>query len=564
MGNFFDKIRNVLSKQPSRIKFPTETPYSQTGPGFYLSQVYGNQRLAASIYEQSLQATADRLQRLRDYDTMDITPLVSTALNVYADDATTHNDYDRVLTILSDNDQVQEELEYLFFDVLDIDFNSFYWIRSMCKYGDNFQLLNIEPGKGITGFITLPTSEIEREEAFDGDPNSVRFKWLAQTAGYFDEVQVTHFRLRGDDNYLPYGRSLLEAGRRSWKQMQLLEDAMLIYRVSRAAERRVFHLEVAGLPPEQVGNYVEQQRQRIRTEPLINPTNGDIDLRYRVSALTDDYWFAKRGEMMSTVETLPGASNLNDIEDVQFIEQHLITSLGVPKAFLQFSDDLEGKSSASKVDVRFARSIQKIQRIFISGLQRIAMIHLIAKGMKNDEVIDFEIKMQNPSAIMELGKLEIMEKRYEIYDKAVNVTKAISPTRGRLEILHLNDDDIKEDLKLKFRDAKINNQVKNLEEAPPPVPGAEGQPADATPPAEESTTPEPDKTDKMLDDMEEESNALKQPLGKPYTTISSQNQGDLNPTAGVSHLNKEYRKSTKNNEMLFEKMNLLEYFNIKK
>ena len=184
--------------------------------------------------------------------------------------------------------------------------------------------------------------------------------------------------------------------------------------------------------------------------------------------------------------------------------------------------------------------------------------------MKNDEVIDFEIKMQNPSAIMELGKLEIMEKRYEIYDKAVNVTKAISPTRGRLEILHLNDDDIKEDLKLKFRDAKINNQVKNLEEAPPPVPGAEGQPADATPPAEESTTPEPDKTDKMLDDMEEESNALKQPLGKPYTTISSQNQGDLNPTAGVSHLNKEYRKSTKNNEMLFEKMNLLEYFNIKK
>lgn len=467
--NFFSKLKRLVGRQRFRRRVPDSKSFSQSGPGQYIGQVWGSNRIAASIYEHNLQANADRVGRLRDYDLMDQTPIVSTALNVYADDACSYNEEGKILTIDSDNEKIKDELDFLFNEIINIDFNIYHWSRSLCKYGDEYLLMAIEPNKGIQGIISLPTSEIEREEAFDGDPNSIRFRWLNQTGEYYEDYQIAHFRLVGDDNYLPYGRSILESGRRAWKQMQLLEDSMLIYRISRAAEKRVFHIEVGNAPPEQVAALLKEQRDRIKTESLVNPLTGEIDLRYRSTAITDDFWFAKRGDMSSTVDTLPGGQRINDQDDLLFIQQQLITSLGCPKIYLQFDEDLGSRSAASKEDIRFARTIQRIQKIIISELSKIAIIHLYALGKYDEnEITNFTLKLYNPSTIMELGKLELIEKRLDIYQKAVNDSKAYSVWKAKTEILHMSDVEIKEEeakiIEDRKQEAKITKMTEGGEE----------------------------------------------------------------------------------------------------
>ena len=303
--DFWKNLNRLLQKKGFKNRVPTSRPYSQTGPGLY-SSILGRNQIALSIYEQNLEANIDRITRLRDYNLMDTTPIPSAALNIYADDSCSYNEDGNVLKISSQNERITRELERLFYEKLNIEFNIYHWIRTLCKFGDGFELLAIEPKKGIQGSISLPTEEIEREEAFDGDPNSVRFRWVQQVGESYKDYEVAHFRLMGDDNYLPYGRSILESGRRSWKQLQLLEDAMLIYRVSRASEKRAWYIETGNLPPDQVPNYLEQQRAKIKTEDIINPQTGEIDLRYRSASITEDFWLAKRGDVGSRVEVLQG------------------------------------------------------------------------------------------------------------------------------------------------------------------------------------------------------------------------------------------------------------------
>jgi hypothetical protein len=525
MANFFDQIRNLMSRKIVRNKVPTGVNYAQTAAGNFASQVFGT-KLASSIYEHNLQNSVDRIGRIRDYDLMDTTPIVSNALNVYSYDATSTNEKGEVLSIITDDERIEDALTELYYERINVDFNLQNRVRKLCKYGDAFDLINIEPKKGITGLISLPTSEIEREEAYDGNPSSVRFKWISQVGASYEEFQVIHYRLLNDDNFYPYGRSVLEAGRIAWKKLQMLEDAMLIYRVARAAEKRVFQIEVGNLPPEQIGNYIEQQRARVKTDSLINPQTGEIDLRFKTNTLTDDFWFAKRGDMMSTIDTLPGGQNLNDIEDVQYVQQQLISSLGVPKAFLQFEDDLEGKSSASKVDMRFARSIMGIQKVIISELNKLGILHLYALGFKEEDLFNFELKMHNPSAVMELGKLEIMTQKFETYDKAVNQFKAYSVEKAKKEILEMTDDDIIEERKKLENDAKFTGLLTQLA-TPQPEGGMPGMGGEAAPEGGEQPNPEEDNDhlSKMLDDMEAEENTG----NSSSQTIKQQDRGEFSP-----------------------------------
>lgn len=487
-NNFFKKLTRFVQKKGFRRNVPADKPMSQTGIGNYPGSVLGTNRLAMSIYEQNLQANADRIGRLRDYDLMDFTPIPSSALNVIADDTCSYNEEGKILTIESNSDKITKELEYFFTDIINIEFNIYHWIRTLVKYGDSFQLMSVEPKKGVCGIISLPTAEIERDEAFDGDPNSIRFRWLSQIGDYYQDYQIAHFRLIGDDGFLPYGRSILESGRRTWKQLQLLEDAMLIYRISRASEKRVFHIETGNLSPDQIPGFLEEQRSRIKTETLVNPSTGEIDLRYRSSAITDDFWFAKRGEMSSTIEVLQGGQRIGDIEDIEYIKQQLITSIGVPKIYLQFDEELGSRSSASKEDIRFSRTVQRIQKIVTSELKKMAMIHLYSLqkyDIKN--IINFDLKLYNPSTIMELGKLELIEKRFTIYNQSVNEANAISATKGKRDILHMTDVEIDDDSKQMIKDKKKEANLKRIEEG-----GMEQ--------SENETQPEKSAVDNQFDD----------------------------------------------------------------
>lgn len=276
MASKFDILKKVLTGGSAQYKIPTERPSMKTQ-----RQVFDSfQRAAQSIYQQTLQGSVERLERYKDYEEMDHYPEITRALDIYADDSMVYGAEGNVLKIVSDDEKLQNELEELFYERLDIEFHLWTWIRNMCKYGDHFNLLDLVEGEGVLGAIALPVYEVNREEGFNNDPNSLRFKWLAQGNTSFENYQISHMRILGDDRFLPYGRSALDSSRKVYKQLLMAEDAMLIYRITRAPERRVFYIDVGNIPPKDVDTYLQQTRDKLRRTPMVSESSGNRDLRF--------------------------------------------------------------------------------------------------------------------------------------------------------------------------------------------------------------------------------------------------------------------------------------------
>lgn len=210
--------------------------------------------------------------------------------------------------------------------------------------------------------------------------------------------------------------SVLEAARRPFRQLTLLEDAMMVYRISRAPERRIFYLDVQSLPPEDIENVVNEFNKTLKKNKVIDPTTGKIDLRYGATMASDeDYVIPVRGDKTGTrIDTLPGGQNLGDIEDIMFIRANLFAALGIPKAFLTFDEDIKSKQILTQEDIRFARTVSRVQEVLISELVKIAMIHLYVKGFRGRDLINFKIAMTNPSTVAELQKLELWRARMDL------------------------------------------------------------------------------------------------------------------------------------------------------
>ena len=408
--NRFDRLKHILSGSRGKAKNPTERPSARQQ-----RRVFDTfQRSAQAIFQQSLVGGAERQERFRDYEEMDQVPEISMALNIYADDSSTYSEEGDVIDIISDDDDIVAELEELFYEKLDIEFNLWNWVRNMCKYGDNFLLLDLAEEEGVLGAIQLPALEIDREEGYNGDPNSVRFKWTSQGNTVFESYQVSHQRMLGDDRFLPYGRSILESARKVFKQLSMAEDAMLIYRFTRAPERRVFYIDVGNIPPNDVQTYMLQARDELKRTPQMTDSNGQIDLRYNPPSIDEDFFIPIRGDRGSRVETLPGGSNQGDIEDIQYLQNKLFMSLGVPKSYLTAEDDLGGKGTLAQEDIKFARTIQRVQKIIISELAKIGLVHLHLKGYNEEQIYNFDLELTNPSTVMEMMQLDLIDKRFDI------------------------------------------------------------------------------------------------------------------------------------------------------
>ena len=458
--NFYSKLRRLVRGPVGVSRFPSERPRS-------LRQQKAWDRFAKNsynIYQSSLAGSGERYQRYRDYELMEYTPELASALDIYADDCTTYDESGNILNIDTDNENIKKTLEELFFNRLNIEFSIWNWIRNLCKYGDMFLLLEVIDQEGIVNTMPLPTVEIEREEAYDGDPNSVRFKWTYQSGAIFENWQVAHFRLLGDDIFLPYGKSILEPARRIWKQLNLIEDAMLVYRITRAPERRVFYIDVGNIPPQDVEQYILQARDQLKKQPLIDQS-GAVDLRYNPLAVDEDYFIPIRGDKSSKIETLPGAHNLGDIDDVRYVQNKLFAAIKVPKSYLSYEADIAAKSVLSQEDIRFARTIQRIQKIVVSELTKVGIIHLFSLGYEEEDLVNFQIKMTNPSTITEMQKLELVGMRYDIGTKALAST-LVSQDFIRDNIIQLSDKEmyqIKEQIK---QDARRNAEVEEIMMAP--------------------------------------------------------------------------------------------------
>ena len=429
-------------------------------------------KLQRSYYEthqgaQSMAYHQVRRELFRDYDAMDMDPIIGSALDIYADESTTKNEYGDVLQIKSTNENVREILHNLFYDIMNVEFNLWPWIRNLVKYGDAFLALEILPGKGIINVAPHSTYNVERLEGTDPhNPDYVKYKVELDRFGKqeYEQYEMAHFRMLSDTNFLPYGKSMVEGARRIWKQLSLMEDAMLIHRIMRAPEKRVFKIDIGNIPPVEVDNYMQKIINKMKKTPFVNKETGDYNLKYNIQNLTEDFFLPVRGSDSGTsIENLQGLEYAA-IEDIEYLRAKLFAALRVPKAYLSYDENVNGKATLAAEDVRFARTIERIQRTVVSELAKIAVVHLAANGIEDSEMTNFELSLTNASTIYEQEKVNLWSEKVRLASdaKALNM---LSSDWAYHNIFGLSQDEVDIerakvilDLKDRFRHTSIEQQ----------------------------------------------------------------------------------------------------------
>jgi len=415
-----DRIQSLGTLQTNALVDRFTKIYTTSGAGIYnVNNVYNYQTLRVQLYT--------------DYESMDTDAIVASALDIIADECTLKNEHGEMLHIRSSDENIQRILYNLFYDVLNIEFNLWSWARNMCKYGDFYLKLEIAEKFGVYNVIPFSAYSIIREEGTNPkNPTYVRFKYdptsvsgitaqqpqyalgTATSDIYFENYEMAHFRLLSDVNYLPYGRSYLEPGRKIFKQMILMEDAMLIHRIVRAPEKRIFYMNVGAIPPNEVEAFMQKTVQKLKKVPYVDPTTGQYNLKYNMMNMMEDFYIPVRGNDQSTrIDTAKGLE-YNGIEDVAYLRDKLFAALKIPKAFMGYEKDLTGKATLAAEDIRFARTVERIQRILLSELTKIALVHLYTQGYDGEALTNFDLSLTTPSIIYDQERVNLMKEKVEL------------------------------------------------------------------------------------------------------------------------------------------------------
>lgn len=439
--------------------------------------IYNNK----NIFNPNLNYQTLRIQLYSDYEAMDTDPIIASTLDIISDEATLKNDQGEVLSIKSSDENLQRVLYNLFYDVLNIEFNLWSWIRNMCKYGDFFLKLEIAEKFGVYNVLPYTVYHMTRQEGMDPDnPAKVTFQLdpdglaTSMDPNYipksnkrvveFDNYEVAHFRLISDTNYLPYGRSYLEPARKIWKQVTLMEDAMLIHRIMRAPEKRTFYINVGQIPPNEVEQFMQKTINTMKKTPYVDPNTGDYNLRFNMMNMMEDFYIPMRGgDTQTKIDTTPGLQ-YDGIQDVEYLRDKMFAALKVPKAYFGYEGDLQGKATLAAEDIRFARTVERLQKIVESELTKIALVHLYAQGFKGESLTNFEINLTNPSIIFEQEKVALLKEKVDLANQ-MRDSKLFSTDWIYDNIFNLSEDQymemrdlINEDYKRLFRLSQIENE----------------------------------------------------------------------------------------------------------
>ena len=440
------------------------------------TKLHNNLDLVGTGYSTVHQIMAARLALFKDYESMDSDPIISSALDIYSDESTMKGEYGQVITIKSENENIKEILHNLFYDIMNVEFNLWPWVRNMVKYGDFFLHLDINEKYGITNVVPLSPYEVVRAEGEDPEnPYYTKF-YLESIEGAnqqfgqraksgkkieFENFQIAHFRLANDSNFLPYGKSMVESTRKIWKQLTLMEDAMLIHRIMRAPSKRVFKIDIGNIPPAEVDNYMQRIINKMKKTPFMDESTGEYNLKYNIQNLTEDFFMPVRGGDSGTEISELGGIDYDSTEDIEYLKNKLLASLRVPKAFLGFDENVGGKATLAAEDVRFARTIERIQRIIISELTKIAVVHLYSQGYTDADLVNFELDLASPSTMYEQEKIELLGQKVTLARDMIS--DKILPTDWVYDnVFNFSSDEkveienqIIEDQKQKFRHSQI-------------------------------------------------------------------------------------------------------------
>ena len=535
------------------------------------NRVYTNSPTSLYGSQQNFNYQTLRPLLYSDYDAMDTDAIIASALDIVADESTLKNDMGEVLAIKSADEDIQKILYNLFYDVLNMEFNLWPWMRNMCKYGDFFLKLEIAEKFGVYNVIPYTAYHIERieggingEQLDSENATDVRYRFApdgvaASDYGYynvptndanpnaiiFDNYEMAHFRLLTDMNFIPYGRSYIEPARKLFKQYALMEDAMLIHRIVRAPEKRIFYMNVGSIPPNEVDAFMEKTLGKLKRTPFVDEQTGEYNLKYNMQNILEDFYIPVRGNDQATkIENLNGLQ-WNGIEDVEYLRNKLFAALKVPKAFMGYDENVEGKATLAAQDIRFARTIERIQRIVVSELYKIALVHLYTQGYRDEQLGNFELSLTNPSIIYDQERVALMKEKTDL--AAQMIENQLLPTEWIYEnIFHLSEDNYEEYRDLIREDAKRKFRISQIEaEGNDPIETGKsyGTPHDlATLYGKGRMYSDPSNVPPGYDKDD------KSPLGRPKEKASKRNTQDDNfgkDRLGVQGMKKDYNDTNK-------------------
>ena len=436
---------------------------------------------ARNVYNPNLNYQTLRVQLYADYEAMDTDPIIASALDIISDEATIKNDQGEIVTVKSSDENIQRVLYNLFYDVLNVEFNLWSWTRNMLKYGDFFLKLEIAEKFGVYNVLPYTVYHMIRHEGTDPEnPAKVYFQLepdgitAAADPNYrkrpnsksitFDNYEIAHFRLLSDTSYLPYGRSYLEPARKIYKQVNLMEDAMLIHRIMRAPEKRMFYINVGSIPPTEVDQFMQKTINTMKKTPYVDQNTGEYNLKFNMQNMMEDFYLPVRGGDNSTrIETTKGL-DYDGTTDVQYLQSKLFAALKIPKAYFGYEGDLQGKATLAAEDIRFARTVERIQKILESELTRIALVHLYTQGFTGESLTNFEIKLSTPSIIFDQEKVALLKEKVDLAAQMKD-SKMFSSDYIYENIFDMSEDQymqerdlVREDTKRVFRLAQIEGE----------------------------------------------------------------------------------------------------------
>ena len=540
------------------------------------NRIYTNSATSLYGYQNSFNYQTLRPTLYSEYDAMDTDAIIASALDIIADESTLKSEMGEVLSIRSSDEDVQKILYNLFYDVLNIEFNLWPWIRNMCKYGDFFLKLEIAEKFGVYNVIPYTAFHIERLEGGESEgATEVKYRFQpdgvdASDYGYasvpnqnqdarsiiFDNYEMAHFRLLTDMNFLPYGRSYIEPARKLFKQYTLMEDAMLIHRIVRAPEKRIFYMNVGSIPPNEVDAFMEKTLSKLKRTPYIDQNTGEYNLKYNMQNLLEDYYIPVRGNDQSTKIDTANGLQWDGIQDVEYLRDKLFAALKVPKAFMGYDENTDGKATLAAQDIRFARTIERIQRIMVSELTKIALVHLYTQGYRDEQLANFTLSLTNPSIIYDQERVALMQEKMTLAKEMTDSN--LFPTDWIYDnIFHLSEDQydefrdlIREDAKRKFRLGQIEAEGND----PVDTGKSYGTPHDlASLYGQGRVDSDPANVPKGYDD---DAN-----LGRPKEKISNRNTQDDNfgkDRLGVSGMKKDYNQKG-NSALALENLTALKH-----
>lgn len=372
----------------------------------------------------------DLMARYADGENMNEYPETRAAHEYFSQDSTQPNSKGKTIWVHSPDDALKGMANDMLQKRIRIEDKIYPIAYNLCMYGNAFEEVMAVKDRGVVDLAQLPPPtmrRIEREDgALVGFAQDVTMKLTTDMADLlkrsrqndwpdhvatFRSWQVIHWRYRPTSRMSPYGYSVTDGARWIWKRLVMMEDAMLIYKLTRAPARFVWYVDVGQRPDDEVESILRQAKMSVKKKKFVDPRKNQINMRFNPLANDEDIFLAMRnGQELTRVDILQGP-DYQAIDDVEYMRKKMLSVIKVPREYLGEDSTIPGRAVLSNEDVRAARVSLGIQRELRSGFETLIRIDQAARGVPIALDLDFDVMMQAPSGIYELAAMEVNNAR---------------------------------------------------------------------------------------------------------------------------------------------------------